>query len=87
MFWYRGDERFAHECRRFPPQYAEVQDGRKLALKRVWPITPPTDWCGEFHPVSELGDTKVGETIGDISAKLKFDPRTPNAIQPRPRVF
>lgn len=47
-FWNRDSSAFAHECRRFPPQYAETQDGRAIELKRVWPKTPPTDWCGEY---------------------------------------
>lgn len=48
IYWNHDDAGFARECRRFPPQYAEFQENRKLHLKRLWPLTPPTDWCGEF---------------------------------------
>lgn len=54
-FWARQGKKFAGECRRYPPHYAEGSLGRPLELKRVYPMVPPTDWCGEFRPrVAEL---------------------------------
>lgn len=53
VFWHREGDRFANECRRLPPAYGERQNGTRLAIKRVWPMTSPIDWCGEHRFAQE----------------------------------
>ena len=59
-FWLNWDSEMTNlgECHRFPPRMATRPGGggddESVATVRPedggWPLTSPTDWCGEFQP-------------------------------------
>ncbi len=45
-FWKKQENRQFGDCRRYSPKVLTARSGEQKPSK--WPMTNPTDWCGDY---------------------------------------